>query len=111
VKYRSRTDVIADILKAIIVHDGKCRVTRLLYSAETSYEQLREYLEVMEDNDLIRKTPDGWEITKKGHEFLDCVENLNSMLKVKKAKKTVTPESVTTNSKALFHSVFPEDEA
>ncbi|MFL6322248.1 MAG: winged helix-turn-helix domain-containing protein, partial [Nitrososphaeraceae archaeon] len=49
-KYRSRTDIVALILEAA---NGGVTKTRIMYKAFLSYAQLKEYLTVLLQNDLL----------------------------------------------------------
>ena len=49
-KYRSRTEIVAMILDAA---NGGTTKTKIMYKAFLSYAQLREYLSVLVENNLI----------------------------------------------------------
>ena len=49
-KYRSRTEIVAMILDAA---NGGATKTKIMYKAFLSYAQLREYLSVLIENNLI----------------------------------------------------------
>ncbi len=49
-KYRSRTEIVAMILEAA---NGGATKTKIMYKAFLSYAQLKEYLSVLIENDLI----------------------------------------------------------
>ena len=48
--YRSRTEIVAMILSAT---NGGATKTKIMYNAFLSYNQLREHLSVLIENDLI----------------------------------------------------------
>ena len=48
--YRSRTELVARILDAT---NGGATKTKIMYNAYLSYNQLREYLTMLIENDLI----------------------------------------------------------
>jgi len=50
VSYRSRTEIVALILDSA---NGGATKTKIMYSAYLSYNQLKEYLTVLIENDLI----------------------------------------------------------
>jgi predicted transcriptional regulator len=50
VNYRSRTELVARILDAT---NGGATKTKIMYNAYLSYNQLREYLTMLIENDLI----------------------------------------------------------
>ena len=49
-KYRSRTEIISVILEAA---NGGATKTRIMYKAFLSYAQLKEYLSVLIENNVI----------------------------------------------------------
>ena len=67
-KYRSRLDIIADVLG--VVSDG-ARKTQIMYQANLSYKLLIRYLQDVINMGLV-KTKDGtiYELTGKGSKFL-----------------------------------------
>ena len=50
-KYRSRTDIVGSILKS--ANGGRANKTKIMYKAFLSFEQLKEYLTVLQDKGLI----------------------------------------------------------
>jgi predicted transcriptional regulator len=68
-KYRSRTDITAQILEAA---NGGVTKTKIMYKAFLSYAQLKEYLAVLIENGLLEYI-EGEQIyrtTEKGNRFL-----------------------------------------
>ena len=68
-KYRSRTDITAQILEAA---NGGVTKTKIMYKAFLSYAQLKEYLTVLIENGLLEYV-EGEQIyrtTEKGNRFL-----------------------------------------
>ncbi|MGI0001285.1 MAG: winged helix-turn-helix domain-containing protein, partial [Nitrososphaeraceae archaeon] len=49
-KYRSRTEIVGNILDAA---NGGATKTKIMYKAFLSYAQLREYLSVLIENNLL----------------------------------------------------------
>lgn len=49
-KYRSRTDIVSQILEAA---NGGASKTKIMYKAYLSYAQLKEYLSVLVENGLL----------------------------------------------------------
>jgi predicted transcriptional regulator len=49
-KYRSRTEIVCNILDAT---NGGATKTKIMYTAFLSYGQLKEYLSVLVENNLI----------------------------------------------------------
>ncbi len=68
-KYRSRLQIIADVLSVV---RGGAKKTRIMYQANLSYKLLTRYLETVLDSGLVQ-CADGecYELTPKGQEFLD----------------------------------------
>ena len=75
-KNRSRTDIIADILEGAV---GGITKTKIMYKAFLSYEQLKEYLSILLENELIEydKITNMFLTTAKGSRFLKLYEQLN----------------------------------
>jgi len=70
-KYRNRTEIVSNILKAAIGGAGR---TKIMYISFVSYTQLKEYLSVLIENNLI-------EYLVGTHEFKTTQKGLN-LLKV-----------------------------
>jgi predicted transcriptional regulator len=68
-KYRSRTDITAQILEAA---NGGVTKTKIMYKAFLSYAQLKEYLTVCIDNGLLEyiEGEQIYKTTEKGNRFL-----------------------------------------
>jgi predicted transcriptional regulator len=68
-KYRSRTEIVAMILEAA---NGGATKTRIMYKAFLSYAQLREYLSVLIENNLLEylEGSQTYKTTEKGFNFL-----------------------------------------
>ncbi len=68
-KYRSRTDITAQILEAA---NGGVTKTKIMYKAFLSYAQLKEYLSVLAENDLLEyvEGEQVYKTTDKGNRFL-----------------------------------------
>ena len=49
-KYRGRTEIVSNILEAA---NGKATKTKITYSAFLSYNQLKEYLSILIENNLL----------------------------------------------------------
>lgn len=74
-KYRSRLEIIADILNA--VGDG-AKKTRIMYIANLSYKLLGKYLKKTVDAGLIGCNNDFYEVTEKGRAFLERFNDFSS---------------------------------
>ena len=69
VRYRSRTDIISQILEAA---RGGATKTKIMYRAFLSYAQLKEYLNVLTINGLLdfNSSEQIFRTTEKGDKFL-----------------------------------------
>ena len=72
-RYRTRNDIIAELLK--IALDGTTK-TKLMYNGYLSYRQLQDYLPLLLGNGLLEFDGKGrkYHTTKKGRDFLDVYE-------------------------------------
>ena len=78
-KNRSRTEIVSDILNSA---NGGATKSKIMYKAFLSYGQLKEYLSVLIENNLIEYL-DGTQIyntTEKGLYFLKKYEELQELL-------------------------------
>ncbi len=78
-KNRSRTEIVSDILNSA---NGGATKSKIMYKAFLSYGQLKEYLAVLIENNLIEYL-DGTQIyktTEKGLYFLKKYEELQELL-------------------------------
>jgi len=79
VKYRSRTEIVAMILEAA---NGGATKTKIMYKAFLSYAQLKEYLSVLRENNLIEYL-DGtqtYKTTEKGLNYLKMQNEMGELL-------------------------------
>ena len=83
-KYRSRTEIVSMILEAA---NGGATKTRIMYKAFLSYAQLREYLAVLIENNLMEylEGSQSYKTTEKGLNLLklhnEIVELLQTSIK------------------------------
>lgn len=84
-RYRSRTDIISDILDA--ANGGGATRTKIMYKAYLSFTQMKEYLTVLTENNLL-----GYDIythtfktTEKGLRFLEVYNRMDDMIKARPA--------------------------
>jgi predicted transcriptional regulator len=92
-KYRSRTDIIASILQSAGLGASK---TRIMYNAFLSYAQLKEYLALLQGNNLIAFDDEihAFRLTPRGSQFLDSYERLSELIAVDQRKEeTISPRS------------------
>ncbi|MDN5846887.1 MAG: winged helix-turn-helix domain-containing protein [Candidatus Nitrosocosmicus sp.] len=78
-KYRSRTEIVAMILDAA---NGGATKTKIMYKAFLSYAQLREYLSVLIENNLIEYVEGSqtYKTTEKGLNFLKMHNEIEVLL-------------------------------
>ncbi len=73
-KYRSRIQIIADILETIENEGGRSGVTRILYGANLSYDRLMKYLRELVEANLVKENRENnktiYVLTEKGYRFL-----------------------------------------
>jgi predicted transcriptional regulator len=83
VKYRGRADIISEILK---IADNGSSKTRIMYGAYLSYVQLKDYLKVMLENELLTYDEHKlqYKTTEKGRMFLKTYDKVGMMFEVGK---------------------------
>ena len=79
--YRSRSDIISDILDA--ANGGSATRTKIMYKAYLSFTQLKEYLNILTENDLLsyNASTQTFKTTEKGLRFLEICNQMNDMIK------------------------------
>ena len=85
-KYRSRTDITAQILEAA---NGGVTKTKIMYKAFLSYAQLKEYLTVPIENGLLEYI-EGEQIyrtTEKGNRFLKIYNQIGEYVAADMSEK------------------------
>ena len=78
-KYRSRTEIVGNILDSA---NGGATKTKIMYKAFLSYNQLKEYLSILIENNLIEYL-DGtrtFKTTEKGLNFLKMHNEIGELL-------------------------------
>jgi predicted transcriptional regulator len=83
--YRSSTEIISMILDAA---NGGATKTKIMYKAMLSYNQLKEYLYVLVENNLIeyRGGTHAFRTTEKGLNFLKMHNEIGELLHTKVKK-------------------------
>ena len=82
VKYRSRTEIVAMILEAA---NGGATKTKIMYKAFLSYAQLREYLSVLIENNLLEylEGNQNYKTTEKGLNLLRMHNEMGELLQTR----------------------------
>jgi predicted transcriptional regulator len=76
--YRSRTELASNILEAA---NGGATKSKIMYRAFLSYGQLKEYLQMLIQNDLMASDVAGiYRTTSKGFRYLETSRQLNGLL-------------------------------
>ena len=78
-KNRSRFDIIRMILDSAT--GGAVTKTKIMYSAFLSYQQLREYLTILQENDLIeyQEGEKAYRTTSKGMQLLQLSNSIDKL--------------------------------
>jgi predicted transcriptional regulator len=81
-KYRSRTEIVSMILEAA---NGGATKTKIMYKAFLSYAQLREYLSVLIENNLLEylEGNQSYKTTEKGLNLLRMHNEIGELLQTK----------------------------
>jgi predicted transcriptional regulator len=79
-KYRSRIDIMNHILEA--ANGGDVTKTKIMYNAFVSYAQMREYLMLLTENELLHYDVNTrtFKTTEKGLRFLDTYSRIGEMM-------------------------------
>ena len=85
-KYRGRTEIVSNILDAA---NGKATKTKIMYKAFLSYVQLKEYLSVLIENNLLEyvEGTQTFRTTEKGLNFLKMNNEIGELLQTTTIKK------------------------
>ena len=77
-KYRSRTDIVSQMLEAA---NGGATKTKIMYKAYLSYAQLKEYLSMMVENDLLEYVEGDrlYKTTEKGMNYMKTYDQMTVM--------------------------------
>ena len=89
-KYRSRTELVANILDAA---NGGATKTKIMYKAFLSYAQLKEYLAVLVENGLLEfnQAQSIFKTTSKGIKFLGIYGQLDKLSPGPSSANTIPP--------------------
>jgi predicted transcriptional regulator len=79
-KYRSRTEIVSMILEAA---NGGATKTRIMYKAFLSYAQLKEYLSVLIENNLLEylEGSQTYKTNEKGFNLLKMHNEIGELLR------------------------------
>ncbi|HYZ49804.1 MAG TPA: winged helix-turn-helix domain-containing protein [Nitrososphaeraceae archaeon] len=85
-KYRSRTDIVGLILEAA---NGGATKTKIMYKAFLSYAQLKEYLTVLLQNDVLEYEDETqlFRTTEKGLRLLQMYNQFDEMMSIANVRK------------------------
>jgi len=88
-KYRSRSEIIAMILQT--ANKGATK-TRIMYGAYLSYAQVKEYLEFLQQKDLVRyeQGTSLYKLTEKGLHYLRAFDQINEIISVGESSRAPT---------------------
>ncbi|MDW0135937.1 MAG: winged helix-turn-helix domain-containing protein [Nitrososphaeraceae archaeon] len=78
-KYRSRTEIVSIVLEAA---NGGATKTKIMYKAFLSYAQLREYLSLLIENNLLEylEGMQTYKTTEKGFKLLKMHNEIGELL-------------------------------
>jgi predicted transcriptional regulator len=78
-KYRGRTEIVSNILDAA---NGGSTKTKIMYKAFLSYAQLKEYLSVLIENNLLEyiEGTQTYKTTEKGLNYLKMNNEIGELL-------------------------------
>jgi predicted transcriptional regulator len=78
-KYRSRQEIIDSMLRSIKTGATK---THIMYNAYMSYSQLKEYLKLLQDRDMITFDPGSqlYRLTENGLKFMDAYDKIRELV-------------------------------
>ena len=79
-KYRSRTEIVCNILDA--ANKGGATKTKIMYFAFLSYTQLHEYLSLLVENKLLeyRNGTQTYKTTEKGLNYIKMYREIGELL-------------------------------
>jgi predicted transcriptional regulator len=82
-KYRSRNDIISEILEAVNGGGGGLTKTKIMYQTFLSYAQMKEYLTELTESGLLNYDVDTrqFKTTEKGLRLLDTYNQMSDVMK------------------------------
>jgi predicted transcriptional regulator len=93
-RYRNRIDILAQLLDAASSPTTK---TKMMYRAMLSYEQPKEYLVILMENDLIAydKPSRRFSTTNKGYQFMKRYQHLSELISLAATKVTKEEKDIS----------------
>ncbi|MDQ4101922.1 MAG: winged helix-turn-helix domain-containing protein [Thermoproteota archaeon] len=81
-KYRSRTEIIHDILQTVNSNSNSVVKTKVVYNAFLSYHQVQDYLTILINNGLLQYEQGNQKIriTEKGLRFLQLCDQIGDLM-------------------------------
>jgi predicted transcriptional regulator len=78
-KYRSRTDIVSQVLEAA---NGGSTKTKIMYKAYLSYAQLKEYLSILTEKGLLQYVEGEhiYKTTDKGNKFMRVYQHMDNLV-------------------------------
>ncbi len=85
-KYRSRIDLIAVILRSAVAGDGAL-LTRIMYTAFLSYPQIKQISRFLLEHGLLEynESKKLYKTTGKGFQYLELYKQIDELIKIKNA--------------------------
>jgi predicted transcriptional regulator len=79
-RYRSRIEIISQILET--ANSGSATKTKILYKAFLSHSQLKDYLMVLTESDLLRydSLSQTFKTTEKGLSFIEAYSEIDQLM-------------------------------
>jgi predicted transcriptional regulator len=109
-KNRSNTDIVAQILQVANDNTHKITKTRIMYKAFLSYGQLKEYLNLLIENNLLeyQQNSKTFKITQKGIEFIETYKEMEKYMNMSvpdlsSLLTTTTTTTINTPEFSLRH--------
>jgi predicted transcriptional regulator len=80
-KYRTRNEIIVDILTSAEEIDGVPK-TKIMYQAFLSFAQLKEYVVLLLQNGMLEHDPqtNKYKTTQKGVKMIEAYQKINDMV-------------------------------
>jgi predicted transcriptional regulator len=81
-RYRSRTEIVSQILEAANGGGVGVTKTQILYKSSLSHDQLKEYLAILTENDFLDYDfgTHTFKTTEKGHRFLEIYNGIDDVV-------------------------------